>query len=97
MKIQRIEVIQIETPRFYGYVSGHTLVKVHVDDGPVGLGEASDSKCADVPALAAALNDRLKGQDALPGCQETLYEPTRDQVRDIAEHLLIIAHRSTWK
>jgi muconate cycloisomerase len=64
MKIQQIEVIQIETPRFYGYISGHTLVKVHVDDGPVGLGEASDSKCEDVPALATALNDRLRGQDA---------------------------------
>lgn len=64
VKIQKIEVIQIETPRFYGYVSGHVLVKVHVDDGPVGLGEASDSRCQDVPALAALLNDRLKGQDA---------------------------------
>jgi muconate cycloisomerase len=64
VKIQKIEVIQIETPRFYGYVSGHTLVKVHVDDGPIGWGEASDSKCADVSALVTLLNDRLKGQDA---------------------------------
>lgn len=64
MRIDKIEVIQIETPRFYGYVSGHTLVRVHVDDGPVGLGEASDSKCADVGALAALLNERLVGQDA---------------------------------
>lgn len=64
MKIQSIEVIQIETPRFYGYVSGHTLLKVHVEDGPVGWGEASDSKCTDVPALAASLNEHLKGRDA---------------------------------
>ena len=33
MKIQQIEVIQIETPRFYGHISGHTLVKVN--DTPV--------------------------------------------------------------
>lgn len=32
MKIERVEVIQIETPRYYGYVSGHVLVKVHLDD-----------------------------------------------------------------
>ncbi len=64
MKIQQIEVIQIETPRFYGHISGHTLVKVHVEDGPVGLGEASDSKCQDVGALAAMLKEKLKGRDA---------------------------------
>ena len=64
MKIQSIEVIQIETPRYYGHISGHVLLKVRVDDGPVGLGEASDSKCADVPALAQQLNEQLKGRDA---------------------------------
>ncbi len=67
MNIQKIDVIQIETPRFYGHVSGHTLVQIHVDDGPeglLGLGEASDSQCADVPALASALNEKLRGQDA---------------------------------
>ena len=64
MKIESIEVIQIETPRFYGEISGHVLIKIHVDDGPIGLGEASDSKCADVPALARQLNEQLKGRDA---------------------------------
>ena len=64
MKIERVEVILIETPRYYGFVSGHVLVKVHVDDGPVGLGEASDSRCGDVPALAARLNELLTGEDA---------------------------------
>jgi muconate cycloisomerase len=64
VKIQSIEVIQIETPRYYGHISGHVLLKVRVDDGPVGLGEASDSKCADVPALAQQLNEQLKGRDA---------------------------------
>ena len=64
MKIDRIEVIQIETPRYYGQISGHVLLRVHVDDGPIGLGEASDSRCADVPALARQLNEQLKGRDA---------------------------------
>ena len=59
MIIERVEVILIETPRYYGHVSSHVLVKVHVDDGPVGLGEASDSHCGDVPALAATYNDLL--------------------------------------
>ena len=64
MRIERVAVIQIETPRYYGHVSGHVLVKVHVDDGPVGLGEASDSRCDDVPALAARYTELLKGKDA---------------------------------
>ena len=64
MIIERVEVILIETPRYYGHVSSHVLVKVHVDDGPVGLGEASDSHCGDVPALAATYNDLLKSEDA---------------------------------
>ncbi|MBQ42532.1 MAG: hypothetical protein CME15_08745 [Gemmatimonadetes bacterium] len=64
MIIDRVEVILIETPRYYGHVSSHVLVKVHVDDGPVGLGEASDSHCGDVPALAATYNDLLKSEDA---------------------------------
>jgi galactarate dehydratase (D-threo-forming) len=64
VKIQKIEVIQIETPRFYGYVSGHVLVKIHVQDGPIGWGEASDMRTDDVPALAAALNEQLIGRDA---------------------------------
>jgi len=42
MKITKVETLQIETQRYYGHVSGHVIVKVHVDDGPVGLGEAND-------------------------------------------------------
>lgn len=64
MKISNVEVMQIETPRYYGYISGHVLVKVHVDDGPVGLGEASDYRVEDVGATAARYNDLLKGSDA---------------------------------
>ena len=52
MKITKIETIQIETPRYYGHISGHVLVKVHVDDGPVGWGEASDSKADDLGGIA---------------------------------------------
>ena len=64
MKITKVETFQIETPRYYGHISGHVIVKVHVDDGPVGLGEASDSKAADLDAIAKRYNDLLVGRDA---------------------------------
>ncbi|MYB94176.1 hypothetical protein F4054_16235 [Candidatus Poribacteria bacterium] len=64
MKITRIETFQIETPRYYGHISGHVIVKVHVDDGPVGLGEASDSKADDLGAVTKRYNDLLIGRDA---------------------------------
>ena len=71
MKIRNVEVIQIETPRHYQTLpgfedsfSGHLIVKVYVDDGPIGLGEASDSKAQDVTAVAAQYNELLKGRDA---------------------------------
>ncbi|MCY3762656.1 MAG: hypothetical protein OXH50_15510, partial [Gemmatimonadetes bacterium] len=71
MKIRKIEVIQIETPRYYetlprytGKISGHVIFKVHTDDGPVGLGEASDSRANDVAAIAARCNELLRGRDA---------------------------------
>ena len=64
MKITKIETFQIETPRYYGQVSGHVIVKVHVDDGPVGLGEASDSRADDLGAIAKRYNELLVGRDA---------------------------------
>ena len=64
MKITRVEAIQIETPRYYGHMSGHVIVKVHVDGGPVGLGEASDSRCEDLNGLVKQYNDLLEGRDA---------------------------------
>ena len=64
MKITKIETFQIETPRYYGHISGHVIVKVHVDDGPVGLGEASDSRADDLEALTKRYNDLLIGRDA---------------------------------
>jgi len=64
VKITKVETIQIETPRYYGDISGHVLVKVHVDDGPIGWGEASDSKAEDLGAIAKQYNDLLVGEDA---------------------------------
>ena len=64
MKITKVETIQIETPRFYGHISGHVLVKVHVDDGPVGWGEASDSRAEDLASIAQQYNQLLLGKDA---------------------------------
>ena len=64
MRITQVETIQIETPRYYGYVSGHLIVKIHTDAGITGLGEASDSKAKDVPAVARQYNELLKGRDA---------------------------------
>jgi len=63
MKIAKIETFQIETPRYYGHMSGHVIIKVHVDDGPVGLGEASDSRAEDLGIIAKRYNELLVGRD----------------------------------
>ena len=54
----------MRTPRYYGHISGHVIVKVHVNDGPIGLGEASDSKADDLDAVTKRYNDLLVGRDA---------------------------------
>ena len=71
MKIRNVELFQIETPRHYQMLpgfeqpfSGHLIVKLYVDDGPIGLGEASDSKAKDVASIAAQYNELLRGRDA---------------------------------
>ena len=64
MKITKVETFQIETPRYYGHISGHVIVKVHIDDGPIGLGEASDSKADDLGTITKRYNDLLVGRDA---------------------------------
>ena len=64
MKITKVETIQIETPRYTGQISGHVIVKVYVDDGPVGLGEASDSRADDLGAITRRYNELLVGRDA---------------------------------
>jgi L-alanine-DL-glutamate epimerase-like enolase superfamily enzyme len=63
VKITKVEAIQIETPRFYGHISGHVLVKVHVEDGPIGWGEASDSRAQDLEGVVRQYNDLLVGRD----------------------------------
>ena len=64
MKIAKIETFQIETPRYYGVVSGHVIVKLHTADGLVGLGEASDSRAEDLHGLTKRYNELLVGRDA---------------------------------
>lgn len=63
MKITQVETFQIKTPRYYGALSGHIIVKVHVDDGPIGLGEASDSIASDLPSITRQYNETLIGLD----------------------------------
>ena len=64
MKITKIEARQIETPRINGVISGHVIVFVHVDDGPIGQGEASDSKATDLASVVRQYNELLVGWDA---------------------------------
>jgi muconate cycloisomerase len=64
MRIERVTARQIETRRAYGRVSGHIIVEIHTDGGPVGLGEASDSRAEDLPSVVSQYNALLKGQDA---------------------------------
>lgn len=63
MKITKVETFQIATQRYYGHLSGHVLVKVFVDDGPIGWGEASDSRAEDLAAIARQYNEMLVGLD----------------------------------
>lgn len=63
MKITGIEAFQIETPRYYGEISGHIILKLHVDDGPIGLGEVSDSRTNHLDQLVKQYCDLLVGRD----------------------------------
>ncbi|MBM3279557.1 MAG: hypothetical protein FJY95_15980 [Candidatus Handelsmanbacteria bacterium] len=64
MKITPIELFQINAPRYYGQLSGHVLVKLQVDQGPVGWGETPDSIAEDLGPMAARYCQLLLGQDA---------------------------------
>ena len=67
MKITKITAQQIETPRANGIISGHVILFVHVDAGPIGLGEASDSYVSDAGDLESVVrqyNELLSGRDA---------------------------------
>ena len=73
MKIAKVETFQIKTPRYYqehpvqtGEWTGHVVVKLHVEDGLVGLGEAPDSLADDLGAIAARYNELLVGRGRHP-------------------------------
>ena len=70
MKITKIEAFQIRTPRYYmqhpvdtGESTGHVVIKVHTDDGLVGLGEAPDSEADDLAAITRRYTELLSGHD----------------------------------
>jgi muconate cycloisomerase len=69
MRIDRVRLFPILTPRDTGVINQHILVRVDSADGATGWGEMSDLSHLplhqlDVPALEAQLNALLAGQDA---------------------------------
>ena len=69
MKIQRVHLFPIATPRQTGIANQHVIVKVETDDGYVGWGEMSDLSHVpmyqfDLEELARMLNELLRGKDA---------------------------------
>ena len=91
MKITKIEAHQIETPRVTGHISGHLIVKVHVDDGPIGLGEASDSKCSDVAAVVRQYNELLVGRDPTRITETNEFLRTHNFESTVSNHHLVSA------
>ena len=91
MKIAKIEAHQIETPRVTGHISGHLIVKVHVDDGPTGLGEASDSKCSDVAAVVRQYNELLVGRDPTRITETNEFLRTHSFESTVSDHHLVSA------
>jgi len=67
MKITKIELFPVQTPREAGSMSPHIIVKMCTDDGITGIGEMSDlghlSKMPDVEAMSQNLNADLGGVD----------------------------------
>jgi len=64
MEITRVELFSIYTPREYGHVSGHQVVRVRGEDGFYGLGEISDHRLPEREQVEAELNRLLKGRQA---------------------------------
>ena len=64
MKITRIELYSIYTPREYGYISGHQVVRVTAEDGFYGLGEISDHRLPEREQVEAELQHLLLGRSA---------------------------------
>lgn len=68
MKIQRIQLFPIATPRQTGIANQHVIVRLETDDEHVGWGEMSDLSHVpmyqfDLPELERMLNELLKGRD----------------------------------
>ena len=68
MKITRIELFPVQTPRETGSISPHIIVKMYTDEGIMGIGEMSDlghlSTLPDVAQLESELNAEIpRGSD----------------------------------
>lgn len=68
MKIQRVELFPVTTPRQTGIANQHVIVRLETADGAVGWGEMSDLSHVpmyqfDIPELARMLQQMLAGQD----------------------------------
>jgi len=69
MKIQRVQLFPIATPRQTGIANQHVIVKLETHDGAIGWGEMSDLSHVpmyqfDLAELERMLNELLKGKDA---------------------------------
>lgn len=69
MKIQRVQLFPITTPRQTGIANQHVIVKVEAGDSAVGWGEMSDLSHVpmyqfDLGELERMLNELLRGKDA---------------------------------
>ena len=69
MKIQRLKLYPVTTPRETGVTNQHVIVRLEADEGLVGWGEMSDLSHLpmhqfDLPKLERVLNGLLGGKDA---------------------------------
>ncbi|MBX3014518.1 MAG: hypothetical protein KF832_23570 [Caldilineaceae bacterium] len=69
MKIQRVQLFPIATPRQTGIANQHVIVKIEASDSVVGWGEMSDLSHVpmyqfDMGELERMLNELLRGKDA---------------------------------
>jgi galactarate dehydratase (D-threo-forming) len=69
MKIQRLQLFPIATPRQTGIANQHVIVKIEAGESHVGWGEMSDLSHVpmyqfDLPELERMLNELLRGKEA---------------------------------
>jgi L-alanine-DL-glutamate epimerase-like enolase superfamily enzyme len=91
MNITRIQAHQIETPRVNGIISGHVILLLHVDDGPIGLGEASDSIASDLDSVVSQYNKLLVGRDATRISEINDFLRTHDFKSTVSDNHLVSA------